>query len=100
MKFKGIMSYYPLVTDTQQIKQIDGWLANALMRALKKRYSLLPSSQRVHFSYPSVQIFLDDYAYHQDRYVSYKIPSLFTIQQAIQKGIKNSGLNFNDSYSY
>lgn len=100
LKFKGIMSYYPLVTDTQQIKQIDGWLANALMRALKKRYSLFPSSQRDHFYYPSVQDFLKAYDYQPDRYVSYKIPSLFTIQQAIQKGIKNSGLNFDDSYSY
>ena len=97
LKFKGIMSYYPLVTDEQQIKHIDGWLAHTVMRALKMRYRLL-TRRRIQFSYSSVQDFLDDYANYGNGI--YKVPSLMTIHKAIQKGIRNSGLNFNDSYSY
>jgi len=40
-KFKGLMSFYPLVTSIDQFSKLDGWLVSALRRALKERSKIL-----------------------------------------------------------
>jgi RNA-directed DNA polymerase len=40
IRFPGILSYFPLANDTQQMKQLDGWLADTLYQALRKRARL------------------------------------------------------------
>lgn len=39
--FKGLMSYYPLITDVDQLKMLDGWLVSAVHRAVQARGKLL-----------------------------------------------------------
>ena len=39
--FKGIMSFYPLVDDVQQLKELDGWLLDTIFLAERKRERLL-----------------------------------------------------------
>lgn len=39
--FKGLMSYYPLLTDKQQLCDLDGWLVSAVHRAVRERRRLL-----------------------------------------------------------
>jgi RNA-directed DNA polymerase len=41
IRFPGLLSYFPLVDDQEQLKEIDGWLASTLHLALKKRAKLL-----------------------------------------------------------
>ena len=41
IRFPGLLSYFPLVDDQEQLKQIDGWLASTLFLALNKRARLL-----------------------------------------------------------
>ncbi len=41
ISFKGIMSFYPLVDDEDQLRSLDGWLVAVIHRALKKRARLL-----------------------------------------------------------
>lgn len=41
LNFKGIMSFYPLIDDEEQLKQLDKWLVSAISNALKKRGKLL-----------------------------------------------------------
>ena len=38
---RGVLSFYPLMNDVEQLKALDGWLASALASATKKRASLL-----------------------------------------------------------
>jgi RNA-directed DNA polymerase len=40
MKFHGLMSFYPVISDENQLKELDGWLLNSVHRALKLRASL------------------------------------------------------------
>ncbi len=40
---RGIFAFYPLVTDIEQLKTLDGWLVNAFARAVAQRSSLLTS---------------------------------------------------------
>jgi RNA-directed DNA polymerase len=42
-RFKGLMSFYPLVTQVDQFAMLDGWLVSALRRALRERARLLSS---------------------------------------------------------
>jgi RNA-directed DNA polymerase len=40
LNFRGVMSYYPLVTDIRQLAYLDGWLEYTLRQALKLRQRL------------------------------------------------------------
>lgn len=40
LNFRGVMSYYPLVTDIQQLANLDGWLEHTLRQTLKLRQKL------------------------------------------------------------
>ncbi|PHQ65391.1 MAG: RNA-dependent DNA polymerase [Sulfurimonas sp.] len=39
--FKGIMSFYPLVDDVEQLTKLDGWLLSVIHRSIKLRAKLL-----------------------------------------------------------
>jgi hypothetical protein len=40
LKFKGLMSFYPIVNDEEQLAELDGWLLATVIRALKLRERL------------------------------------------------------------
>jgi RNA-directed DNA polymerase len=40
-RFKGLMSFYPLVTHVEQLSMLDGWLVSALRRATRERRRLI-----------------------------------------------------------
>lgn len=40
LNFRGVMSYYPLVTDIKQLANLDGWLEYVLRQTLKRRQEL------------------------------------------------------------
>ena len=44
--FQGFMSFYPIVNDLNQLKQLDAWLVQTVFKALKKRTELLRSMGR------------------------------------------------------
>ncbi|MFC4251226.1 reverse transcriptase domain-containing protein [Sinimarinibacterium flocculans] len=41
LRFRGLMSYYPIVSDIDQLRGMDGWLLHCLKRALSKRQRLV-----------------------------------------------------------
>ncbi len=41
LKFKGLMSFYPLIDDEEQLKHLDKWLISTILNTLKKRKKLL-----------------------------------------------------------
>ena len=43
LRFKGLMSFYPIVDDVQLLKDLDGWMISITMRALKRRAQLWTS---------------------------------------------------------
>jgi hypothetical protein len=95
--FKGVMSFYPLVDDAEQLTQLDGWLLSVIHRALRLRCKLLSSHgyHRSH-SFPfnaSKQELLERCA---TEIVSGKnlleIPSFLLIHRALKKGLEESGI--------
>ena len=52
--FKGVMSFYPLVDDINQLTMLDGWLLSVVYRSLKLRATLLVSrGYSVNHNFPS-----------------------------------------------
>lgn len=41
LNFKGLMSFYPLIDDEEQLKELDKWLISTILNCLKKRKKLL-----------------------------------------------------------
>ncbi|MCT1538768.1 MULTISPECIES: reverse transcriptase domain-containing protein [Lysinibacillus] len=41
LNFKGLMSFYPLIDDENQLKELDRWLVCTILNAIKKRKKLL-----------------------------------------------------------
>lgn len=52
---RGVLAFYPLVTDVEQLKQMDGWLANAIARGVARRKRILEESFQFQ-NYPVVSL--------------------------------------------
>lgn len=95
--FKGIMSFYPLLNDEQQLKELDGWLVSVIDRAVKKRANLLLShkynrSESFPFNVKRNDIVKE---YRKKRVMNKKlleVPSFLLIYKAIQKGLLETGI--------
>ncbi|WP_374035218.1 reverse transcriptase domain-containing protein [Bdellovibrio bacteriovorus] len=95
--FKGIMSFYPLLTDTVQLAELDGWLVNAIHKAVRLRGKILKKGWYIPFIrfpfYVRESDIVDEY---QRQRVGgkrlLKVPSFRVIHKAIQKGIVEQGV--------
>jgi len=95
--FKGIMSFYPLVDDVEQLTKLDGWLLSVIHRSIKLR-----------------AILLDKWGHNQDRNFPFnqtrsglletcakkkvfgkkllEIPSFLLVHKTLKKGLVESGI--------
>lgn len=97
LQFKGLMSYYPLIDDEKQLKDLDGWLLSTLNKSLNLRAELLQQrgfNVRGQFPFNSIGEGLLEACGQQ--VVSgrrlYKIPSFMRIYRAIKHGLVTGGI--------
>ncbi|MBP4046500.1 reverse transcriptase domain-containing protein [Chromobacterium violaceum] len=95
--FKGIMSFYPLIDDEDQLRMLDGWLVSVLYRAIQCRQRILVSK-----SVPCCPIF--PYGIPKNRFAVrmrrkkvlglslLEIPSFTLIYKVIKKGVTEIGI--------
>ena len=109
MFFKGIMSFYPLVNNKDQLKALDGWLITAIFKAIKLRSKLLKNwgfyiDQEFPFNVKRDRLAQEFKKRRIKGKKLLQIPSFFTIYQAIHKGVIDSGIesamNPKSSYNY
>ena len=97
LNFRGLMSYYPVVNDERQLKELDGWLLYSLKQSLRLRQRLWQnhSGQNLPGSKLNWIEGLEGLASWQSptgkRY-DLRVPSFLLINKAIRKGIEQSGL--------
>ncbi len=95
--FKGVMSFYPLINNEDQLKELDGWLITAIFKALRIRSKLLKK-----WKFNRDNNFPFNVA-HKDLATEFKgrrikgkkllqIPSFYTIYQALKKGVTDVGV--------
>ncbi|TKF29250.1 reverse transcriptase domain-containing protein [Enterovibrio norvegicus] len=95
--FKGIMSFYPLINDEVQMKSLDGWLVNAIFKAVQHRAILLVSHRqpRNHifpFNVSRSELLKGCNRTRIKRMKLLKYPSFLTIYKAMQKGLVEVGI--------
>lgn len=106
--FKGVMSFYPLINDIKQMKSLDGWLVNAVYKAVQKRSKLLvlhnqPRNHMFPFNANQKELLIgcNKHRIHGEKLL--KIPSFLTIYEVIKKGLKEVGVlgvTHSDVYHY
>jgi RNA-directed DNA polymerase len=97
ISFKGIMSFYPLVDDEDQLRSLDGWLVAVIHRALKKRAQLLKHwhynrDHQFPFNVPKEQLVrrCAQVVIANRRLLA--IPSFLRIFRAMKMGITSGGI--------
>lgn len=97
ISFKGIMSFYPLVNDEDQLRSLDGWLVAVIHRCVAKRASLLrhwnfDRDNQFPFNVTKAEIVARcaTPVVHGKPLLS--IPSFLRIYRAIQKGVVAGGI--------
>lgn len=95
--FKGVMSFYPLLTDEGQLTELDGWLASTIHRSVQKRSELLFANgfDRRHMFPFNVDRndMLAEYAkkrIHGKRLL--EIPSFSLVLRALKRGLIERGI--------
>ena len=95
--FKGIMSFYPLINDEEQMKSLDGWLVNAIFKAVRHRSILLtfhrqPRSHTFPFNVSRRELLSGCNRTRIKGMKLLKYPSFLTIYKAMQKGLVEVGI--------
>jgi RNA-directed DNA polymerase len=110
LRFRGAMSFYPLVDDIGQLKALDGWLVSTIHRALQLRVRLLAThgfTRRAVFPFnvPRNDLVEDFDKYHVHGKPLLEIPSFVVVQAAMQHGLREHGIQHvmnsrSDAYKY
>ena len=100
-KFKGLMSFYPLVTSHEQFSELDGWLISVLRRALKERSRVLLGLGVNYTPLTESQIITGTwYTYSAAIDLETNAPSFVLAWRAARKSFKQYGLIDFDALSY
>ncbi|HMW47678.1 MAG TPA: reverse transcriptase domain-containing protein, partial [Cellvibrionaceae bacterium] len=95
--FKGVMSFYPLLNDVNQLRELDGWLISAIDRCIQARSRQLLSHgfDRRH-SFPFNVKRKDILAKYRSKLISGKplleVPSFKLIFRALERGLVEAGI--------
>lgn len=99
LNFKGLMSFYPLIDDIEQLKELDRWLVSTIFNSLKLREKLLFTAG---FNVTNQFPFNVDkrnliYKCKTHTYKGKKglmeIPSFAKVYHAIKKGVSDYGID-------
>ena len=99
LRFRGVMSYYPLVNDDDQLRKLDGWLIHTFMQALKLREKMWRQTNGLSLPGPANN-WIDNITrfkkwIHPKSKKAYdlRIPSFLQINRALRIGLKRGGIN-------
>jgi len=93
--FKGIMSFYLLVDDRNQLQELDSWLRRTVVSTLKLRKKLLQNHKIFVSAFPYNLTYqnIQNASWVEDpKKGIYRIPSFLKIRDAIEIGLKNEGI--------
>lgn len=95
--FKGLMSYYPLINDLEQLRSLDGWLVSAVHRAVREREKLLRShgfNRSLNFPFnvkksKLVEVYRSKVSNGKRQY---EVPSLSLLYSALIRAVNEVGI--------
>lgn len=99
LSFKGIMSFYPLITDIHLLKELDKWLISTILNVIElRRKKILTSFPSFIDSQPPFKLDKNQLLHHCKHTVIgpkqglLEIPSFLRIYNALNFGVKNYGV--------
>ena len=98
LSFKGAMSYYPLIDDEGQLKELDRWLIKTIINTLRLRQTLwMTHNYNVATYFPFTLTIMNIIEECKNKNINEKIglvriPSFLSIYKAIKLGIINEGI--------
>lgn len=97
LHFKGVMSFYPLLNDAEQLRALDGWLVSAIDRCIQARSRyLLSHGFDKRYSFPFNVQREDILAKYRSKLIAGKplleVPSFKLIYRALQHGVVEAGI--------
>jgi RNA-directed DNA polymerase len=92
ISFKGIMSFYPLVNDQEQLRGLDGWLVSTIYRAIQLRGKTLNLSNQFPFNVAKFELAERLKSKRIRRGYPLEIPSFMLIHRALAEGLKGRGI--------
>lgn len=94
-RFKGLMSFYPMVTQVGQLSMLDGWLISALRRALRERARILKVSFNVKLNKLTEKELISGswYSFQQGIHLETGAPSFVLAWRAARKAFRQYGLS-------
>lgn len=97
LRFKGVMSFYPLVSDEDQLRRLDGWLVSVIHRCIQLRAELLLKHRFNRYGNFPFNVERHDLVQQfRRRRIKRKrlleIPSFTLVYQALQRGLRESGI--------
>lgn len=99
LRFRGLMSYYPLVNDEKQLKDLDGWLIYSIKQALRLRQKLWRSKTGLDLPGPSSD-WIEKVAEIKkwkhpttNEFYDLRVPSFLQINRTMKIGLKRSGIS-------
>lgn len=95
--FKGLMSYYPLITDIAQLKELDGWVVSTVYHSVKERAKLLQThGYNVSTNFPFNVSRAKLVKVYRSQKVKgrrlYEVPSLSLLHQALTEAMTEYGI--------
>lgn len=97
LHFKGIMSFYPLISDEDQLRALDGWLISVIDRSVQKRAKLLLAhrfDRRTFFPFSVKRSDIIE-EFRRRRVLGKRlleVPSFTLIYRALQRGLRETGI--------
>lgn len=97
LHFKGVMSFYPLISDEDQLNRLNGWILSTIYRAVRARSKLLLAHKfdRRHsfpFNVSHKKMLLEFGRRRIDGQHLLEIPNFMLMYRALQKGLRESGI--------
>lgn len=101
-RFKGLMSFYPLVTSVSQFSELDGWLVSVLRRAIKKRSKMIDEYFNITINPISEAEIIEGswYKFQSGITLETRAPSFVLGWRAARKAFKQYGLTDFETPSY
>jgi RNA-directed DNA polymerase len=97
---RGVLAFYPLITDPCQLASLDGWLANVLLRANRERVRVLQSFGVVLNPLPKTEVISGDWYDYPPVYNDTRLPSFVRGWRAARRYYLRYGLKNIEPPSY
>ncbi|MGH9400757.1 MAG: hypothetical protein ACRD2P_01470 [Terriglobia bacterium] len=98
LHFRGLMSYYPVVNDIEQLRKLDGWMDHTFRQALRARERLWRANANISLPGPEPNWneridSLQTCTVASGETVDLRLPSFALINRAMRLAISRRGLN-------